>query len=330
MTHLRLFDSPVTASFGTRSAFNDALNGAMALVSFSETQLVALSHGRAVKSGIKPIYLLEIKGNFMPGAFGTMVGTAQEIHVTRNDETVMRLRDLELDAGLINAAIEENAGLLPLLMNGDDTIIANRSPVVVDALAGDDQIFGGAGKDRLKGGLGDDRLFGGARTDSLFGGAGSDNLYGGDGADFLVGGRGADSVFGGKGFDVLNGGAGADDLFGAGQNDRLFGNKGEDSLVGGRGRDRLEGGLGNDHLTGGSGRDSFVFSYFGNPEHEPETDLISDFEPGEDIQIFTIRHLRTVDMLENEGGFTIEYGVNSIHVIGASLQDVEAAISVFF
>jgi hypothetical protein len=53
---------------------------------------------------------------------------------------------------------------------------------------------------------------------------------------------------------------------------------GDDTLVGGDGDDRLAGGAGDDALTGGSGDDVFVFA----PADAPSSDVVSDFEGGED------------------------------------------------
>ena len=72
----------------------------------------------------------------------------------------------------------------------------------IDALAGDDAVFGGGFNDLLKGGEGNDYLSGSDGDDHLDGGAGDDLLHGGAGRDMLVAGSGNDSLNGGIGDDV--------------------------------------------------------------------------------------------------------------------------------
>lgn len=105
--------------------------------------------------------------------------------------------------------------------NGNDVITGTKADNIIDALGGNDNVFGGGGNDRLSGG------------------DGNDGLYGEDGNDFL---------FGGTGQDVLSGGNGNDDLRGEGGDDQLSGDSGSDSLMGGTGADYLSGGVGSDHF----------------------------------------------------------------------------------
>ena len=173
----------------------------------------------------------------------------------------------------------------------------------IDALGGDDELWGFAGGDVLIGNMGNDRLYGGADADELFGGAGkdvlagqggADQLFGEAGGDRLSGGGQGDRLFGGGGRDILSGGGGSDVLLGQGGADRLSGNAGRDRLQGGAkgdqlfgqggrdrlqgdgGRDRLDGGSGTDVLIGGGGRDTFVFNA------KSGKDLIRDFRDGVD------------------------------------------------
>lgn len=78
--------------------------------------------------------------------------------------------------------------------NSDDLIIGTQFSDVIDAKAGDDEIYG----------LDSD--------DNLIGGSGSDCIDAGSGDDILVGGQGNDAMVGGDGFDtyVFNLGDGAD------------------------------------------------------------------------------------------------------------------------
>lgn len=103
-----------------------------------------------------------------------------------------------------------------------DTLRAHKYNDKVDALGGDDDVYGGNGHDTLFGGLGDDMLDGGKDNDLLIDREGHNTLYGGAGRDVLVA---------GKGFDALNGGADADILVGGGGFDRIWGGTGRDQFV---------------------------------------------------------------------------------------------------
>jgi len=63
---------------------------------------------------------------------------------------------------------------------------ASGSPVMVQALGGDDRVVGSAGADSINGGSGNDTLDGGAGNDVLTGGAGIDRMSGGVGNDGFV------------------------------------------------------------------------------------------------------------------------------------------------
>lgn len=170
---------------------------------------------------------------------------------------------------------------------------------------GADTITGGLGADRIAGGDGDDLFLGfdGDGSDAWIGGAGSDtisfdgveaavninlvartaqgstigsdtlssieNAVGGSAADTLIGNGAANRLEGGHGDDLIRGGGGADTINGGGGNDRLFG----------------DGGL--DVLTGGEGEDTFCFSGPGGG-----TDIITDFQPGDRLEITASTFLR--------------------------------------
>ena len=87
--------------------------------------------------------------------------------------------------------------------NGNNTLIGNAGPDILDGGNGNDQLTGRAGNDTLLGGNGNDRLEGGNGNDRLTGGAGKDTLLGGNGNDLLVGGTGADVLTGGLGVDTF-------------------------------------------------------------------------------------------------------------------------------
>lgn len=173
---------------------------------------------------------------------------------------------------------------------GDDTLEGNMGDDLLYGNAGNDLLIGGRGNDTLHGGVGNDTLFGNDGDDRLYGEAGNDYLDGGEGNDTLHGGAGNDELWGRSGNDVLHGGAGHDSLHGGLGNDTLNGNAGNDLLDGGQGndvlnggpgRDTLIGGPGSDTMTGGPGADSFLF--ISRADYDGSTDVITDFQRGEDI-----------------------------------------------
>jgi Ca2+-binding RTX toxin-like protein len=105
--------------------------------------------------------------------------------------------------------------------DGADIVALGDDAAIVEAGAGDDQLYAGDGTAILSGGDGNDTLVGGNDTGSdylLDGGLGDDTLVGGDAAELLIGGAGADTLSGGAGddtlvldaFDTAEGGAGVD------------------------------------------------------------------------------------------------------------------------
>ena len=190
-------------------------------------------------------------------------------------------------AGTIDDTGTVDPGTDDTVPGGDDTAAASPTPFAdalrgtlrsdrIDAMGGDDELWGFAGSDILIGNMGNDRIYGGADTDELFGGAGQDVLAGQAGADQLFGEAGGDRLSGGGQGDRLYGGGGRDVLSGGGGGDLLLGQGGADRLSGNAGRDRLDGGAGTDVLIGGGGRDTFVFNA------RSGKDLIRDFRDGVD------------------------------------------------
>jgi Ca2+-binding RTX toxin-like protein len=155
------------------------------------------------------------------------------------------------------------------------TELANK----INALGGNDTVWGDGGNDIIEGGLGNDFLHGGndndiitdsSGDDLIWGDAGDDNINAGDGADQVFGGDGNDIVKGGLGADIVDGGAGNDVIYGdngalvngvldpIGADDVITGGDGNDTLYGGGGADGLDGGEGDDTLYGGAGNDGMV------------------------------------------------------------------------
>ncbi|WP_147126394.1 calcium-binding protein [Shimia ponticola] len=102
----------------------------------------------------------------------------------------------------------------------------------------------------IAGGLNDDWIEALGGDDHVWGGSGHDMILGGDGNDHLWGNSGRDTIDGGAENDVIHGGLG---------NDSVSGGMGDDSIDGEDGDDHIEGNAGNDTLTGGAGSDTFAF-----------------------------------------------------------------------
>ena len=62
----------------------------------------------------------------------------------------------------------------PIPTAGDDIIRGDAQPDIIDALQGNDTVYGGGGDDELSGGPGNDKLFGEEGNDRLLGGPGDD------------------------------------------------------------------------------------------------------------------------------------------------------------
>lgn len=138
----------------------------------------------------------------------------------------------------------------------------------VDALGGNDTVYGSAYNDSVQGGDGNDTIYGyngndslngGLGVDFLYGGNGNDTLNGGDGDDQLLGEAGDDTLIGGAGYDIMNGGDGADVLIGGDGNDTMRGGAGNDTFFGDAGADIMIGESGSDRLWGGAGNDRYEF-----------------------------------------------------------------------
>jgi Ca2+-binding RTX toxin-like protein len=99
-----------------------------------------------------------------------------------------------------------------------DIIVGDSLANVIDALGGDDLVFGQGG---------DDFIFGGNGKDELRGDDGNDSLGGGEEDDKLVGGKGSDTLLGGNGSDVLTGYS----FLGVNERDVFTGGGGADTFV---------------------------------------------------------------------------------------------------
>ncbi len=80
--------------------------------------------------------------------------------------------------------------------DGPNTIIGTKNADRIDALAGDDNLFGGGGNDRLIGNRGDDDIYAGVAADAVNAGRGDDyiDVQGDDTRDVVRCGSGRDVV----------------------------------------------------------------------------------------------------------------------------------------
>jgi len=207
---------------------------------------------------------------------------------------------------------------------GDDRLYGSTGSDVLQAGAGNDQIFGFAGNDTLYGNTGDDYLAGYEGNDLLYGGQGRDQVYGNQDNDLIYGNFGEDTLWGGQGSDTIYGGQDRDYIYGNFQDDTIYGNLGDDVISGGQnndlifgneGNDWMDGNRDNDTLVGGAGADSFVFS--------GGEDLFRDFSLGEGDKI-VLRYGDQYSLSNSGSGMNIAVGSNTARVDGYSTQIFDA------
>lgn len=163
-------------------------------------------------------------------------------------------------------------------LGGNDTVWGDGGNDSIEGGDGNDFLHGGDGDDLISDAEGLDLIWGDAGNDTINAGSGSDQVFGGEGNDLLFGGLGLDAIDGGAGNDVIYGDSGAiqvsivngvpvevmdvngdaDVIAGGLGNDLMFGGGGADIIDGGEGDDLIYGGLGNDLMAGGFGNDRFV------------------------------------------------------------------------
>ncbi|MEM6478558.1 MAG: DUF4114 domain-containing protein, partial [Pseudomonadota bacterium] len=139
---------------------------------------------------------------------------------------------------------------------GDDLVNAGDDNDDVHGDAGNDKLFGNAGDDTIDGGTGDDFIAGGAGDDKMVGGAGNDTFKDTEGDNVISGGAGNDKAYAGSGDDVIDGGAGNDALYGDAGSDQITGGLGNDKIGAGDGDDTADGGAGDDTVSGNAGNDT--------------------------------------------------------------------------
>ena len=246
--------------------------------------------------------------------------------------------------------------------NASETLGGTDAPNNINALGGNDTVWGDGGDDTVEGGAGNDFLHGGdgndlisdlAGDDFIWGDAGNDNINAGSGIDQVFGGLGNDTVAGGLGGDVIDGGDGDDLLYGdngavdavsgnmdptgdadvidgGAGNDTIYGGGGNDAITGGDGNDVIDGGMGNNLLSGLAGDDRFL--------NDPgQLGFNSTFDGG--VGFDTVDYSRSSGNLVAGGG---RVGINidlsnagvAVVPVGANLPDsflsVEAAIGTIY
>lgn len=150
-----------------------------------------------------------------------------------------------------------------------ETIIGTAADNIINALDGNDTVYGLAGNDKIEGGYGNDFLKGGLGNDILTDISGGDFIWGDAGDDTINAGVDIDQVFGGDGNDTIAGGMGGDVIFGNSGNDTIYGDNGpvnglldqlgdSDVIEGGEGNDTIYGGGGADSITGNDGNDRII------------------------------------------------------------------------
>jgi len=211
-------------------------------------------------------------------------------------------------------------GFYILTDNADTAIPPDAIGKGILALSGNDSLTGSNGDDTISGNQGADTLNGLGGNDILLGGKGSDSIDGGAGNDFLSGNNDSDSLIGGDGNDVIRGG------------------KGNDTLNGGAGNDILIGDRGQDILTGGDGNDAFIFAVDEDATPINQTDVITDFRPGDAIGLsegitfsaLTFERVNwQLDGATPVASTVIKVGDNYLAIVSGVAQDALNA-SVFF
>lgn len=97
-------------------------------------------------------------------------------------------------------------------------------------------------------------------NDLVYGGSGNDIIDGGDGDDTIAGFEGDDFVTDLSGDNIILGYQGEDILFAGSGNDTLLGGQDNDFVISGDGDDDIYGGTGDDWLIGGSDNDTYNYS----------------------------------------------------------------------
>ena len=172
------------------------------------------------------------------------------------------------------AAGDEYVGIENLRgSNFSDELVGDDAVNKIEALDGNDSIFGRGANDSISGGDGDDTIYGDLAddtsvtgADTLRGDAGDDILHGGPGFDYLVGGEGHDRASYRYSTDgvISSIATGETKIYGGIETfidiEGLIGSSFADILYGDGGANSFEGLEGNDTIRGGEGADIYRYA----------------------------------------------------------------------
>lgn len=258
-------------------------------------------------------------GNFMGDStdiqniFGILVGLASDVSpfsVTRVVDS-FHFTDRIVSYAEIAALFPDHAVPTP----GDDVLYADELGDTIDALAGNDIVYGNANANSLIGNDGDDVLYGDDGDDTLDGGSGNNTLVGGNGNDIYIVSSATDVATEevDAGYDLVQSsvsftlGANIEDLALQGSdNIDGTGNALDNFITGNEGSNVIDGGEGGDIMIGGLGDDSYYIDSLG--------DLIIENE-GEGNDTVYIASSISSD-------YTIQEGIENVVVLGSDNFDV--------
>jgi Ca2+-binding RTX toxin-like protein len=210
-------------------------------------------------------------------------------------------------------------------LNFSDTELLNIE--YIDALAGNDTVYGSTAADVIIGNSGSDYLYGNAGDDTFViegSDSGFDRVNGGDGQDAVMGSSGDDrfrfsSFSGANTVELIDGISGHDIIEGSTANNtldfrlttlnniaRIEADKGNDTVYGSSGDDEIVGGDGSDYLYGVEGDDTFVINdtdtgynrYNGGDGYDKVIGTVLDDE----IRISSFSGANTVELIDGQGG----------------------------
>ncbi|WP_226662903.1 calcium-binding protein [Microbulbifer aggregans] len=213
----------------------------------------------------------------------------------------------------------------------------------IDALGGNDTVYGSSSNDKIIGNKGSDRLYGNAGDDIFViegNDAGFDRVEGGAGFDQVIGGDGDDwfrfSVFNGDArVEAIDGGAGVNLIQGSDTNNtldfrgvsliniaRIAGGAGNDSIYGSSSADTIVGGMGSDRLYGEAGDDRFPLTAgdtgFDRYEGGEGEDWIVGTPADDTIQFSVFNGIARVEVIDGDGGMNQILGSSTNNVLDFS------------
>lgn len=198
----------------------------------------------------------------------TTVG--DRVRISDIDKAILSDLGYEIDG------FEVNSTTFDLVTTSGETVNGSLLSDLINALDGDDLIFGDLGADELYGGAGDDQVQGGKDDDLIFGNEGNDTLFGEDGDDKIHGNAGSDQLQGGSGNDVLIGGDGDDNIYGGEDNDVISVGSGSDLVQAGSGNDIVVSEFGEDNIWLDEGNDTVYVFCNGNSTWLNDYNVLDD------------------------------------------------------